>query len=126
MRAVDTNVLVRLFTEDDPKQAERAKRFMRAGAWVSHIALVETLWVLQSVYGRTKQDLRRAVELLLSNESVTLQEPEAVAAALNLFTENKGVGFSDCLTLSLALKAGHTPLGTFDTKLAKIDGAALV
>lgn len=126
MRAVDTNVLVRLFTEDDPKQAERAKQFMRPGVWVSHIALVETLWVLQSVYGRTRQDLGRAVELLLSNESVILQEPEVVAAALNLFIENKGVSFSDCLMLCLARKAGHTPLGTFDTKLAKIDGAALV
>lgn len=117
---------MRLFTEDDPKQAEKAKQFMRPGAWVSHIALVETVWVLQSVYGRTRQEVSRAVEMLLSNESVIIQEPEVVAAALNLFTENKGVSFSDCLMLTLARKAGHTPLGTFDTKLAKIDGTALV
>jgi len=126
MRAVDTNILVRLFTGDDPKQAERAKQFVRPGAWVSHIVLVETLWVLQSVYDRTNKEIGQAVALLLSNESVILQEPEVVAAALNLFTRNKGVSFSDCLMLSLAQRSGHSPLGTFDVKLAKIDGAILI
>ncbi|MGQ0542563.1 MAG: PIN domain-containing protein [Blastocatellia bacterium] len=126
MRAVDTNVLVRLFTEDDATQAERAKQFVRPGAWVSHIALVETVWVLQSVYERSRREIGRAVEMLLSNESIVLQEPEAVAAALNLFSENRGVSFSECLMLSAARKAGHLPLGTFDAKLARIDGAELV
>lgn len=126
MRAVDTNVLVRLFTEDDPVQAKKAKLFMQSVAWISHIVLVETLWVLQSVYDRTRQDLKLVVEMLLSNESVILQEPEVIAASLTLFAENKGVSFSDCLMLSLARKAGHSPLGTFDTKLAKIDGAELI
>lgn len=126
MRAVDTNVLVRIFAEDDPKQAEKAKRFMKPGAWISHIVLAETLWVLQSVYDRTRHEIIRAVEILLSNESVILQEPEVVSIALNLFTENKGVSFSDCLMLSLARKAGHTPLGTFDSKLARLDGAELI
>jgi predicted nucleic-acid-binding protein len=126
MRAVDTNVVVRLFTEDDPDQAQRAREFMRAGTWISHVVLVETIWVLQSVYSRTRDDVKHAVEMLLSNESITLQEPEVVAAALGLFTEHRMVSFSDCLVLTLARKTGNLPLGTFDAKLARIEGSRLV
>lgn len=122
MRAVDTNVLVRVFTGDDAEQAARAKEFMRPGAWVSHIVLVETIWVLRSVYERNRREIQQIVELLLSNESVVLEQPNVVAAALELFTKNGSVTFSDCLILCVAKNAGHTPLGTFDAKLAKIDG----
>jgi len=50
MRAVDTNVLLRLVTRDDAKQAARADDFVANGAWVSHFVLAETSWVLSSVY----------------------------------------------------------------------------
>ncbi len=50
MRAVDTNVLVRLLARDDAAQAEAAEAFVAGGAWVSHVVLVETIWVLESVY----------------------------------------------------------------------------
>ena len=50
MRAVDTNVLVRLMTRDDAKQAALADEFIERGAWVSHLVLVETTWVLSTVY----------------------------------------------------------------------------
>ena len=46
MRAVDTNVLVRLLARDDAKQATAAEAFVNPGAWVSHLVLVETVWVL--------------------------------------------------------------------------------
>ena len=46
MRAVDTNVLVRLITGDDEKQAVVADSFVNRGAWVSHVVLAETAWVL--------------------------------------------------------------------------------
>jgi len=126
MVAADTNVLVRIFTADDPEQTKRARRFVASGAWVSHLVLVETLWVLVSVYEQTKHEISHAVEMLLSNESIILQEAETVAAALKSFNEAKGVSFSDCLILAVARKAGHKPLGTFDTKLAKVDGAVLL
>ena len=50
MRAVDTNVLVRLLARDDPKQVKVAENFVSAGAWVSHVVLAETVWVLAAVY----------------------------------------------------------------------------
>lgn len=126
MRAADTNILVRLFTEDDRKQAEAARRFVKGGAWISHLVVAETIWVLQSVYGRTRDDIAKAVETLVSNESLVLQDPETVTAALDVFTKNKGVDFSDCLMVSIAQKAGHKPLGTLDKKLARLHGTTLI
>lgn len=126
MRAVDTNVLVRLFVADDPKQTSQAINFIGNGVWVSHLVLAETVWVLASFYSLDRDKLVRAVEMLLSNKSLTLQDRDVVDDALSLFRRHRGVKFSDCLILSTARKAGHTPLGTFDAKLARIDGAALV
>jgi predicted nucleic-acid-binding protein len=123
MRAVDTNVLVRLLTRDEPKQAAVADAFVQPGAWVSVLALAEATWVLAAVYDRDAAQVARAVEMLLNHQSLTLHEPEAVAAALETFRRRPALGFSDCLLVELARKAGHLPLGTFDRDLSKLDGA---
>lgn len=123
MRAVDTNVLVRLITRDDSRQVAAAEQFVEKGAWVSHLALAETTWVLAAVYERKTTEIATAVELLLNHRELTLQDPEVVAAALDTFKERPAVGFSDCTLLEIARKAGHLPLGTFDRDLGKLDGA---
>jgi predicted nucleic-acid-binding protein len=123
MRAVDTNVLVRLMTRDDARQAAAADVFVENGAWVSILVLAETIWVLEAVYERTAASLVTAIEMLLDHKSLTLQDSDAVAAALELFRTHPALGFSDCLMLQLARRAGHLPLGTFDRGLGKIDGA---
>ncbi|MCG5054118.1 MAG: type II toxin-antitoxin system VapC family toxin [Myxococcales bacterium] len=123
MRAVDTNVLVRLFTRDDEKQAASADDFIQGGAWVSHLVLLETSWVLTSVYDVTSKQLMAALEMLLQHESLVIQDADVVSSALGLFKENPSLGFSDYLVLEVARKAGHLPLGTFDKQLGKVDGA---
>ena len=123
MRAVDTNVLVRLMTRDDVGQVAAAEAFVANGAWVPHLAVAEATWVLSSVYDREPEAIATAVEMLLSHEHLTLQDTEAVAAAVARFRQRPKVGFSDCLMVEVARKAGHTPLGTFDRDLGKIDGA---
>ena len=123
MRAVDTNVLVRLMTRDDARQAAAADVFVENGAWVSILVLAETIWVLEAVYERTAASLVTAIEMLLDHKSLTLQDSDAVAAALELFRTHPALGFSDCLMLQLARRAGHLPLGTFDRGLGKIEGA---
>jgi len=123
MRAVDTNVLVRLVSGDDPGQVAAAEEYVASGAWVSHVVLVECVWVLQSVYSIPHSQLVAAIEILLDHEVLVLQEPDVVAAALAIFREHPKVGFSDCLVLEIARKAGHVPLGTFDRALAKQPGA---
>lgn len=122
MLAIDTNVLVRLLVRDDVKQAALADQFIAKGAWVSHLVLAETLWVLDSVYNRTPSQLAAALNLLLTHESLVLQDADTVSAALAHFQKKPSLGFSDCLVLEIARKAGHVPLGTFDRALSKIDG----
>lgn len=123
MRAVDTNVLVRLMTRDDTKQVAVAEAFVVKGAWVPHLAVAEATWVLASVYDRGPEAIATAVEMLLSHERLTVQDSETVAAAVAQFRQQPRVGFSDCLMVEVARKAGHMPLGTCDRDLGKIDGA---
>lgn len=123
MRAVDTNVLVRLVTRDDPRQVAAAEAFVASGAWVSHVVLVEAVWVLVSVYELKAPAVATAVHMLLNHRDLTVQDAEPVAAALEQYRARPAVSFSDCLVLEVARKAGHLPLGTFDRGLAKLDGA---
>jgi predicted nucleic-acid-binding protein len=120
MRAVDTNVLARLMVRDDPDQVRAAEEFVGPGAWVSHLVLTETIWVLTAVYERTPDHLAAAVDMLLNHKELTLQDADVIAAALEQFRKRPALGFSDCLVLEVARKTGHLPLGTFDRNLAKV------
>lgn len=121
MRAIDTNVVVRLIVRDDSRQTASAESFVEKGAWVSVLALAESAWVLTTVYELSSTDLAEAIEMLLDHRDLVLQDRSAVSRALELFRTRPGLGFSDCLMLSLAQAAGHLPLGTFDRKLAQVD-----
>src|SRR3972149_10404048 len=85
MRAVDTNVLVRLVTRDEPRQVTAAEAFVARGAWVSHVVLGEAVWVLMSVYELEAPAVATAVDMLLNHRDLTLQDAEAVAAALEQY-----------------------------------------
>ena len=122
MRAVDTNLLVRLIARDDPKQVLAAEAFVKSGAWVSHLVLMETVWVLSTVYGLGHRELVMAVEMLLRHERLGIQNAGTVSAALERYRQKPKLGFSDCLTLEVARKAGHLPLGTFDRDLGRLEG----
>ena len=123
MLAVDTNVLVRLLARDDARQAKAADQFIAKGAWVSHLVLAETLWILESVYDRGATQIIEALKLLMAHESLVLQDAETVGLAIAQFQLKPALGFSDCLVLEIARKAGHMPLGTFDPALARLEGA---
>ena len=122
MRAIDTNVLVRLITRDDERQVKTAEEFVSKGAWVSHLVLAETSWVLDSVYDRAREQIAKAIGMLLDHQQLTIQDHDAVEAALEKFRKNKAVSFSDLLILEIARKNGHVPLGSFDRELAKLEG----
>jgi predicted nucleic-acid-binding protein len=107
MHAIDTNVLVRLLVRDDLRQLEAAERFIAKGAWIPHLVLVETLWVLDAVYEERR----------LAHAQLTLQDADVIAAALGQFRTKPNLGFSDCLVLEVARQCGHLPLGTFDRQL---------
>jgi predicted nucleic-acid-binding protein len=122
MRAVDTNVLVRLLTRDDARQTDAAETFVNTGAWVSHLVLAETVWVLDSVYELSHDRLTRVIEMLLEHDSLVLQDADAVEASLDRYRKRPSLGFSDCLILETARRAGHLPLGTFNKSLSRLDG----
>jgi predicted nucleic-acid-binding protein len=126
MRAVDTNVVVRLLARDDEAQTRAAETFIADGAWLSHVVLAESIWVLGSVYGVKINALANAVDMLLSHRSLVIQDPETVQAAVLRFRQTKGVSFSDCLVLESARRVGHLPLGTFDRALGALDGGKQV
>jgi predicted nucleic-acid-binding protein len=122
MRAVDTNVLVRLITRDDPKQVASADAFVAKGAWVSHLVLAETVWVLESVYELNSAQIATAVAMLLNHEHLTIQEADVVAAALESFRKRAAVSLTDNLILEVARKNGHVPVGTFDRDFGRLEG----
>jgi predicted nucleic-acid-binding protein len=114
--AADTNVLVRLVTNDDPKQSPRAAQlFVREDVLVSKTVLLETEWVLRGAYDLAAPVIRAVFERLMAVPSVTLEDAPAVARALNWYAA--GMDFADALHLaSSAPSAGFT---TFDRTLAK-------
>ena len=123
MRAVDTNVLVRLILRDDEQQFTNAVAFVERGAWVSHVVLAEATWVLRSAYRLEDAAIASAIDMLLNQENLTLQDADVVEAALDQYRRKPALRFADCLILEIAKKAGHIPLGTFDKALSKLDGA---
>nr|MBV6629290.1 type II toxin-antitoxin system VapC family toxin [Oceanococcus sp. HetDA_MAG_MS8] len=123
MRAVDTNVVVRLIARDDPRQTREAEEFISEGAWVSNLVLAESVWVLESVYELTRAQVRTAISMLLEHRQLVLQEADTVREALADFSAKRGVGFTDCLVVAIARKNGYVPIGTFDKKLSKLSDA---
>ena len=123
MRAVDTNVLVRLVARDDARQVAAAEGFVARAAWVPQLVLAEAVWVLSSVYDLGAAEITKAVEMLLNHRDLVLQDADVVVAALAQYRKRPSVSFSDCLLIELARKVGHLPLGTFDRELSKVAGA---
>lgn len=126
MRAVDTNVLVRLIARDDARQVRQAEAFIGSGAWVPQIVLVEAMWVLRAVYDRGPADIAVAVDMLLNHERLTVQDSDIVSAAVDRFRKHPALGFSDCLVLEVSRRAGHLPVGTFDRDFSKLDDVVRV
>ena len=128
MRAVDTNVLIRALTRDDPRQGPAAEAFIRdhAPVWVSHLVLVETVWVLESIYDCGKPQLVEALARIIDNRELFLEAPAVVRAALTLYQTQGKIQFEDCMILEIARRAGHLPLATFDKALGKAEGALIL
>jgi predicted nucleic-acid-binding protein len=122
MLAIDTNVLVRLVVDDDPEQARIAAERTAKGAWVSHLVLAESVWVLSGNFGLSRSEIVSTIKTLLTHPNVAFEDGNVVRAALQRFGERRAVDFSDCLILEIARKAGQMPLATFDRDFAKLDG----
>jgi len=126
MRAIDTNVLLRLIVRDHPRLAAAADAYVAKGAWISHLVLAEATRVLAAAYGFENARIAATVEGLLQHESPSVEEPEVVAGALARFRAGSAPEFADCLMLEIARKAGHLQLGIFDRRLGRLPDAERV
>jgi len=126
MAAVDTNVLVRLLVADDAAQTRRAEAFLevRRPVWISTVVLVETVWVLTTVYRWSKPQILAMLHIATSSRDFAFQSVASVRAAVNLYVSSKA-DFSDCLALELARAEGHVPFATFDKATAKLPDAVI-
>jgi predicted nucleic-acid-binding protein len=123
MRAVDTNLLVRVLARDDARQLAIAEAFIESGAWISQLVLAEAIWVLRANYAFGHEQIVQAIEMVLGHAHFFLEAPDVVAMALDEYRRRPSLRYFDCLILATARKAGHLPLGTFDKSLATLDGA---
>ncbi len=99
MTAVDTNVVVRLLTGDDPKQAAAAAAiFGRQPIWIAKTVILETGWVLRSLYGYEERAIREAFIKLLGLKNVHVEDEPSIAAAFALTAQ--GIDLADALHLS--------------------------
>ena len=99
MIAVDTNVLVRLLTGDEPKQTAAARSLFASEAiWIAKTVLLETGWVLRSLYGFEESAIRDAFTKLLGVKNVHVEDESSVAAALALTAF--GIELADAMHLS--------------------------
>lgn len=132
MPALDTNVLVRWITNDDPAQCAVIRRLFQSTPatgqrfYVPVTVLLETEWVLRARYGFDRTALALAFDALLSVPELELMDEIAVERALHLFRQDGAPDFADCLHISLTDTAGHAPLLTFDLRAAGTKGALLL
>ncbi len=127
MTGIDRNVLVRFLVEDDPRQVERASRFLaesRAKGELVHISVIvlcETAWVLRSAFARPKGAILDAIEQLLRADLFRVEAEDAVRRALETCRGGKG-DFADHLIAQLNLAKGCRSTMTFDHSLRGVPG----
>jgi predicted nucleic-acid-binding protein len=131
MIGLDTNILIRYLTQDDPIQSVKAneileRRLTRTNpAFVSVVVMVEAVWVLDRAYGLTGQEIAAAVERLLQVEVLVIENEQEVFTAMLALKQGHGT-FADALIAELGARAGCTRTLTFDQKAVRLPGFELV
>lgn len=123
MLAIDTNVVVRLLTGDDPDQAARARALLeRAQVFVPLTVMLEAEWVLRSAYGFARGRVVDALTAFAGLEAVTVERPQILATALRRCAA--GMDFADALHLGAA--EGCEGFVTFDRRMVASAGGGFV
>ena len=130
MIGLDTNVLVRYVAQDDARQSAQASRLIESftpelPGFVSVLTLAETIWVLQDLYGASRERVVEIVETLLQTQTIVVSFADLVWQALAQFRKGKA-DFADHLIERLGTKAGCGVPMTFDRAAARDTGMTLV
>lgn len=118
MKAADTNIIVRFLTVDDPRQSEIAADCIRAGLFIPHSVLIETEWVLRSVYRWNPRRINAEIADLLALRSVEVDQRDALYWALD--RHRHGADWADML--HLIASDGHSAFLTFESTMVKAAG----
>lgn len=130
MIGLDTNVIVRSLIGDDPTQTDAAVELLGSltaaePAWISHVVLAETFWVLRRSFRVPAEEICTALSRLVSANNVITEQPDVVSSALR--SAAAGADFADALMVHSARKAGARATMTFDVRAAKaVDGMELL
>lgn len=116
MRAVDTDILVRLFVGDEPEQFAAAQHALAAGPiFIPKTVILECEWVLRDVYQHPRAEIAGVIESLLSKADVQLEDSVAIECALDWF--RRGMDLADAIHLA---SSGHADsFVSFDRKLRR-------
>jgi predicted nucleic-acid-binding protein len=131
MIGLDTNILIRYLTQDDPVQSAKATEILerrltpKNPGFVSVVAMIETVWVLDRAYGLTAQKIAAAVERLLQVEVLAIENEQEVFTAMVALKQGHG-SFADALIAELGVRAGCTRTLTFDQKALRLPSFELV
>jgi predicted nucleic-acid-binding protein len=131
MIGLDTNILVRYLTQDDPVQSPKAVEILerrlteKSPGFVSIVAMVETVWVLDRAYFLTAQEIATAIERLLQVEVLAIENEQEVFTAMVALKQGHG-SFADALIAELGARVGCTRTLTFDRKATRLPGFKLV
>jgi len=120
MKAIDTNVLVRLLVKDNKSQSQKALIYVKKhpGVFISLLVLCETTWVLSSCYNIKKTELCVAIENILSVDEFEVEDSDIVWRSLSEY-KKLNIDFSDCLIGVIAKYNNTDIVATFDKKAAK-------
>lgn len=124
MTGLDTNILVRYFTKDDPKQWKLVSDFLQSNCsgnnpgWISCIVLCELVWVLLAGYEYTKKDIVTLLRQISLTAEIRLEAHDVVRQAIKDFETGKA-DFSDYLIGRLNQKHGCEVTVTLDNKAAQ-------
>jgi predicted nucleic-acid-binding protein len=130
MTGIDTNVVVRYITQDDPVQSAAATKLFESlssnrRGFVAMIVVVELVWVLQSCYKAGRNETARALETLLRSKELIVENADLVWQALRRFTSSNA-DFADCLVERCGHAAGCDHTLTFDQNAASAAGMKLL
>jgi predicted nucleic-acid-binding protein len=120
MNALDTNILLRLLTDDDPAQAQVAAAFLERQAgefFIGDVVLVETVWTLQRTRGFTRLDIASLLRALLERGDLVFEDADRVLAGVRSL--ETGGEFADALVVAMAQAQGCERLASFDIDLAR-------
>lgn len=125
MIGLDTNILVRYLAQDDPVQSPKATEIIERRltaedpGFVSVVALVETVWVLDRAYGLADREIAAAVERMLQVDVLVVENEQQVFTAMIALKEEHGQ-FPDALIGARGTRAGCTRTLTFDRKALRL------